>query len=88
MGFSAFWFSHHCHLNHEEFQRFTRPLKSVKRGGDVFRATVLWLCFKLQSCLFGNTRDTSVMHEKAKFVCFNYATAKSEIQNCSNKHVS
>ena len=22
--------------------------------------------------LFGNTRDTSVMHEKAKFVCFNY----------------
>ena len=27
------------------------------------------------------------MHEKAKFVCFNfYATAKSEIQICSNKH--
>ena len=33
-------------------------------------AAVLWLCFKLPSCLFGNTRDTSVMHEKAKFVCF------------------
>ena len=33
---------------------------------------MLWLCFKLPSCLFGNTRDTSVMHEKAKFVCFDY----------------
>ena len=33
---------------------------------------MLWLCFKLPSCLFGNTRDTSVMHEKAKFVCFIY----------------
>ena len=30
------------------------------------------LCFELPSCLFGNTRDTSVMHEKAKFVCFIY----------------
>ena len=33
---------------------------------------MLWLCFKLPSCLFGNTRDRSVMHEKAKFVCFIY----------------
>ena len=31
---------------------------------------VLWLCFKLPSCLIGNTRDTSVMHEQAKFICF------------------
>ena len=31
---------------------------------------MLWLGFKLPSCLFGNTRDTSVMHEKAKCVCF------------------
>ena len=38
----------------------------------MFKATVLWLSFKLPSCLFGNTRDTSVMHEKAKFVCFIY----------------
>ena len=34
MGFSAFWFSNHCHLNHEEFQkclwRFTRPLSLHK----------------------------------------------------------
>ena len=37
---------------------------------------MLWLCFKLPSCLLGNTRDTSVVHEKAK----------SEIQICSNKH--
>ena len=33
MGFSAFWFSHHCHLNHDEFRkcfwRFTRPLKQI-----------------------------------------------------------
>ena len=33
---------------------------------------MLWLCFKLPYYLFGNTRDTSVMHEKAKFVCFIY----------------
>ena len=33
---------------------------------------MLWLCFKLPSCLFDNTRDKSVMHEKAKFVCFIY----------------
>ena len=26
----------------------------------------------MPSGLFGITRDTSVMHEKAKFVCFNY----------------
>ena len=31
---------------------------------------MLWLCFGLPACLFGNTRDTSVMHEKAKIVCF------------------
>ena len=49
---------------------------------------MLWLCFELPSCLFGNTRDTFVMHEKAKFVClfYLYAIAKSEIQICSNKH--
>ena len=39
-------------------------------GGDVFRAASLWLCFKLPSFLLCNTKDTSVMHEKAKFVCF------------------
>ena len=33
---------------------------------------MLWFCFKLPSCLFGNTRETSVMHEKAKYVCLNY----------------
>ena len=51
---------------------------------------MVWLCFKLPSCLFGDTRDTPIMHEKAKFVCFNYITAKSEIQICSinMKHVS
>ena len=27
------------------------------------------LCFKLSPCLVGNTRDTSVMYEKAKCVC-------------------
>ena len=35
-------------------------------------AAVLWLCFELPSCLFGDTRDTFVMNEKAKFVCFIY----------------
>ena len=35
-------------------------------------AAMLWLCYKLPFGLFGNTRDTSVRHEKAKFVCFNY----------------
>ena len=33
---------------------------------------MLWLCFQLPSCLLGNTRDMSVMHEKAKCVCFIY----------------
>ena len=41
-------------------------------GGDVFRAAVVWLCFKLPSCLFVNNRDTFDMHEKAIFVCFVY----------------
>ena len=67
-------------------------LKSVSRGdGDVFRATVLWLCFKLLSCLFGNIRDTSVMHEKAKFVCFNYMQpqkVKFKSVQINMKHVS
>ena len=31
---------------------------------------MLCLCFKLQSYLLGNIRDTYVMHEKAEFVCF------------------
>ena len=39
---------------------------------DAFRAAVLCLCFKLTSCLLGNTRDTSVMHEKAKCFLFIY----------------
>ena len=31
MGFSAFWFSHHCHLNHEEFQKcFFKLYKTFK----------------------------------------------------------
>ena len=33
---------------------------------------MLRLCFKLPSCLLGNTKNTSVMHEKATFVCFIY----------------
>ena len=50
---------------------------------------MLWLCFKLPSCLFGNTRDTSVMHEKPNFVCFNYMQPqKNKIQICSNKHAT
>ena len=46
---------------------------------------MLWLCFKMPSFLFGNTRDTSVMHEKHNLL-YLYATAISEIQTCSNKH--
>ena len=30
---------------------------------------MLLLCFKLVSCLVGNTRDTSVMYKKAISVC-------------------
>ena len=33
---------------------------------------MLWLRFELPSCVFINTRDTSVMQEKAKLVCFIY----------------
>ena len=32
---------------------------------------MLWLCYKLPSGLLGNDKDTSVMHDKAKCVCFN-----------------
>ena len=41
-------------------------------------ATMLWLWFKLPSCLFGNTRDKSVMYEKAKLVCFYYMQPQKE----------
>ena len=33
---------------------------------------MLWLCYKMPSGLFGINRDTSVIHEKAKIVCFNF----------------
>ena len=50
-------------------------------------AAPIWLCFKLPSYLFGNTKDTDDMHEKAKFVFFYlYVMAKSEINICSSKH--
>ena len=49
-------------------------------------APVLWICFKLSTCLFGNTRDTSVIFEKVKFISFIFiATTKSEIQIYSYK---
>ena len=52
---------------------------------------MLWLRFKLQSSLFGNTRDKSVMHEKAKFACFNYMQPqemKFKSVQINMKHVS
>ena len=30
MKFSAYWFSHHCHLNHEEFKMFLKIHKTFK----------------------------------------------------------
>ena len=48
---------------------------------------MLLLCFKLSSCLVANTSDTSVMYEKAKFVCLHLMRPqKNEIRICSNKH--
>ena len=42
-------------------------------GGLVFRATMIWLWFKLPFCLFGHTKPgTSVIYEKAKFASFIY----------------
>ena len=52
---------------------------------------MLWLCYKLPSGLFGHTRDTSVMLEKAKFVCFNYMQpqkVKFKSVQINMKHVS
>ena len=52
---------------------------------------MLWLCYKLPSGLFGNTKDTSVMHEKAKFVCFNHMQpqkVKFKSVQINMKHVS
>ena len=57
MRFSAFWFSHHCHLNHEEFQKcfggFTRPLRPLSEhffyaiGGNLYiRHFGVWAGFK------------------------------------------
>ena len=61
-------------------------LKSFK-GEGVFRIALLWQCFELPFCLFGFTRNTSVIYEKAKSLLFYlYATAKLEIHICSNKH--
>ena len=38
-------------------------------------------------CLFGNTRDTSVIYEKAKFIYFIYMQPrKMKFDICSNKH--
>ena len=52
---------------------------------------MLLLCFNLSPCLVGNTRDTTVIYEKAKFVClfvFN-ATAKMKFESVqmNMKHV-
>ena len=47
--------------------------------------------YKLPFGLFGNTRDMSVMHEKAKFVCFNYMQpqkVKFKSVQINMKHVS
>ena len=52
---------------------------------------MLWLCYELPSGLFGNTRDTSVMHEKAIFFCFNFMqTQKVKFKSVqiNMKHVS
>ena len=52
---------------------------------------MLWLCYKLPFDLFGNTRDTSVMHEKAKFVCLNdmqQQKVKFKSVQINMKHVS
>ena len=41
--------------------------------------------------MFDNTRDTSVMHEQAKFVCFNYMQpqkVKFKSVQINMKHVS
>ena len=40
----------------------------------------------LPFCLFGNTSDTSVIYEKAKFVCFIYM--QPQIHICSMSRIS
>ena len=49
---------------------------------------MLWICFYLPSCLFGNSKKTSVMQKKQNiFVLFiNNSKKKKEIQIYSNKH--
>ena len=52
---------------------------------------MVWLCYKLPSGLFGNTRDTSVMHEKAKCFGFIYMQpqkVKFKSVQINMKHVS
>ena len=52
---------------------------------------MLLLCFKLSSCLVSNTRDTSVMYEKAKgalairrIFSLVYMITKPKFSNCHN----
>ena len=59
------------------WKRHPFKLLNSYKGGWAFWPAVLWLCFKLPICLFGHTRDTSIIYEKAKL----YATVKSEIRN-------
>ena len=71
---------------------YTRLSLKIRKGGDgdVFRTAVLWLCFKL-SYLIGNTRDKSIMYEKAKCVCFIYMQpqkVKFKYVQINMKHVS
>ena len=32
MGFSAIWFSHYCHLNHEEFKKMFLKIHKTFKG--------------------------------------------------------
>ena len=36
MGFSAFWFSHQCHLNYEEFQKMFLKIHKTFKGVDTY----------------------------------------------------
>ena len=61
--------------------------KINKGGGDVFRAAMLWLCFKIPILSILQYQGHVRFESKSKICLFYlYATAKSEILICSNEH--
>ena len=45
---------------------------ALKGGWASIFGRYVKVCFKFSFCIFGHTRDMSIIYEKAKYVCFIY----------------